>query len=276
MLIKIIRKYLSEHSKIVIPQLGTFIVRPADGAVLFSELLRRDDGVLRGLLCDSGVTMLEAAGEIDRFVFEVRHTVEHGGEFPMSGFGVFLAGANNTIAFRYDPAVALPETEPDSVGEPETETVKPAPVAEPAPESVAEPAVELDRDEMRRQQREEQNDRVIEAVRNAFSQPYISPSAKMNPDPSVRGLRYGKPPKNTDGYSYVDQAPRRRTDWFIWLAVVVAAIAIAAIAFGYWRDARDRQIEEEFSIEIPVPVPTPAPSATDMLNTAPAIDTDAL
>ena len=72
----------------------------------------------------------------------------------------------------------------------------------------------------------------------------------MNPDPSVRGLRYGKPPKNTDAYRYVDRVPRRRADRFIWIAVIAALLAVAAIAFGLWRDAREKQAENEY-IELP-------------------------
>ncbi len=124
MLIKIIRRYLAEHKRLVVPQLGAFIVRPADGAVLFSEMLRRDDGVLRGLLSQRGMNTLEAVGEIECFVFEVRHTVEHGGNYPMAGFGFFTAGANNTIAFHYDPTVMAAEPakrEVKSGGEPATE-----------------------------------------------------------------------------------------------------------------------------------------------------------
>lgn len=72
----------------------------------------------------------------------------------------------------------------------------------------------------------------------------------MDPDPSVRGLRYGKPPKNTDAYTYVDRAPRRRTDRFVWIAVIAAVLALAAIAFGLWHDARKQQAETEY-IELP-------------------------
>ena len=69
----------------------------------------------------------------------------------------------------------------------------------------------------------------------------------MNPDPSVRGLRYGKPPKTTAAYSYVAQPPRRRrADRFIWVAVIAAAIAVAAIAFGYLREANDKEAEMQY------------------------------
>lgn len=45
------------------PQLGTFIVKVPEGGVVFSELLRRDDGILRGLLVQQGgMNDLEAAG----------------------------------------------------------------------------------------------------------------------------------------------------------------------------------------------------------------------
>ena len=94
------------------------------------------------------------------------------------------------------------------------------------------------------------NPKVAEAVKTAFTEPRVSTSAKMNPDPSVRGLRYGKPPKNTDAYRYVDRVPRRRADRFIWIAVIAALLAVAAIAFGLWRDAREKQAENEY-IELP-------------------------
>ena len=205
MLIHTLIQYLESHRRLVVPQLGTFIVKEPGRSVVFSELLKRDDGVLRGLLRAGGMGELEAAGEIDRFVFEIRHAVEHGSEYRLEGFGVMKPGPNATIAFVYEP--------------------------QPASESPAqEPAAE--------------------AVKTAFTEPRVSTSAKMNPDPSVRGLRYGKPPKNTDAYRYVDRVPRRRADRFIWIAVIAALLAVAAIAFGLWRDAREKQAENEY-IELP-------------------------
>ena len=59
MLIPVITQYLETHKRLVIPQLGAFIVKEPGRAVLFSELLKRDDGVLRGLLCARGLNELE-------------------------------------------------------------------------------------------------------------------------------------------------------------------------------------------------------------------------
>ena len=177
MLIHTISQYLESHKRLVVPQLGTFIVKEPGVSIVFSELLKRDDGTLRRLLIGGGLSELEAAGEIDRFVFESR-----------------IAGAAPVIADK-------------------------APAAGGKPEPVGKPSDE----------------------------PRVSISAKMAPDPSVRGLRYGKPPKNTDAYTYVDRPPRRRkADRFIWIALIAAALAVAAIAFGYLREAKDRETEMQY------------------------------
>ena len=109
-LIPIIKQYLAAHKRLVVPQLGAFIVKEPERSIVFSELLKRDDGVLRGLLRDGGTGDLEAAGEIDRFVFEVRHAVERGQEYPLEGLGVMKPGPNGTIAFVY--ALRLPRRFP--------------------------------------------------------------------------------------------------------------------------------------------------------------------
>ena len=287
MLIQSISQYLESHKRLVVPQLGTFIVKEPGRNILFSELLKRDDGVLRGLLRESGLTELEAAGEIDRFVFEARHAVQNGGEYPMDGFGTLKPGANGTIAFAYDPTVRTrPAAEPDpepgpsaesaaesaatpaassgpsgpSVPASETaETSAAAPSAATAPGAAADSAgpqresassqpvsAEAHADTSRERPHRMQAERLARSVEHAFAEPYVSPSAKMNPDPSVRGLRYGKPPKTTDAYTYVDRPTRRRADRFLWIAIGAAVIALSAIAFGYWREHRERQAEAEY------------------------------
>ena len=191
MLSLVISQYLESHKRLVVPQLGAFIVKEPGHAVLFSELLKRDDGVLRRLLSERGMNELEAAGEIDRFVFEVRHAAEHG--------------------------------------------------------------------------------RLTEAVKQAFDEPHVSPSAKLNPDPSVRGLRYGRPPKNTDAYTYVGRVPRRRTDRFIWIAVIAAVLALAAIGYGYYRDYRERQIEAEWAAPAVPDEPQPDAAAAGETGVSDAV-----
>ena len=71
MLVQTISQYLGSHKRLVVPQLGTFIVKEPGVSIVFSELLKRDDGVLRGLLREAGVGELEAAGDIDRFCTQI-------------------------------------------------------------------------------------------------------------------------------------------------------------------------------------------------------------
>ena len=211
--------------------------------------------------------------KIDRFVFEVRHAVEHGTPCPLPGFGTLCPGANGTIAFRYEPDPALLEgaaaaqsAEPEPP-QPESPT---APAADPRPadipQSHAEPApaaaVPAPSENIGSSPDFPEPRPVKRSATAAFTEPHISPSAKMNPDPSVRGLRYGKPPKNTNAYTYVGRAPRRRADRFIWIAVIAAVLALAAIGYGYYRDMRERQLEEAEWIAFSAPA-SAAPEASE-------------
>ena len=54
-LIRTISQYLESHKRLVVPQLGTFIVKEPGVSIVFSELLKRDDGTLRRLLIDGEI-----------------------------------------------------------------------------------------------------------------------------------------------------------------------------------------------------------------------------
>lgn len=198
MLIHVLTRYLSDHKRLVVPQLGAFIVREPDREILFSELLRRDDGVLRALLTEASGSELAAAGELDRFLFEVRHALEHGRSYPLEGLGRFEPGPGGTLRFVYAPRPAAP-------------AAAPAEAAKAPSDARMEP------------------DRLAEAVKGAFGEGRPA-------DPAVRGLRYGKPQRDYAARS------RRRGDLFIWIAVAVAAVALAAIAFGYYSDRQESEL----------------------------------
>jgi hypothetical protein len=102
-LTNIIVEYLKHNKRLCVPKLGTFIVKQSSGAIIFSDLMRGDDGVLRSLLMDAGMRELEANGAIDRFVFEVRHAITVSGKMKIEGLGEFSADINNTISFTPAP-----------------------------------------------------------------------------------------------------------------------------------------------------------------------------
>lgn len=99
MINSIIIKYLQENRRLVIPKLGAFIVKDDNQTVVFSELLRSDDGVLRGLIKGHGVGDIEAAGVIDRFVFEVRHTLDRHMPYKIGNWGTLRRNETGKIFF---------------------------------------------------------------------------------------------------------------------------------------------------------------------------------
>ena len=100
LLTNIIAGYLKHTKRLVVPRFGAFIVKQPSGDIIFSELMRNDDGVLRSLLVAYGCNELAANGMIDRFSFEIRHKISQGEAYVIPNFGEFSDGGNNTIRFR--------------------------------------------------------------------------------------------------------------------------------------------------------------------------------
>lgn len=103
MICRYISQYLKNHKRLTVPHLGTFLFNAESNEILFFDLLKNDDGVLRQLLVNDGYTQIDAAGAIDRFVFEVRHRVESGGTYTLEGIGRMSRGFDGLYRFEYDP-----------------------------------------------------------------------------------------------------------------------------------------------------------------------------
>lgn len=191
---KIIAAHLESNKRLVIPQLGAFIVKDAGRQIIFSELLRRDDGVLRSLLTAQGMGDLEAAAAIDRFVFDIRHALQHGTPFILEGLGALLYGPDNAIVFKYAPARDKSDIEAMAAREVRQEVIP---------------------------------------------EPAVSRSATAQPERHVRGLRYNSGPKKSS-MRYAPDTKRRKkgVDKFLLLAILAAALAVAAMLYGYVNEKR--------------------------------------
>ena len=134
MINSIIIKYLKENRRLVVPKLGAFIVKDDNQTVIFSELLRSDDGVLRTLIKGHGVGDIEAAGVIDRFVFEVRHTIDRNMPYKIGGWGTLRRNETGKVIFTsfHTPTPTQPVQRPIQRVQPTPTVVATEPSAKPA------------------------------------------------------------------------------------------------------------------------------------------------
>lgn len=88
--------------------------------IIFSQLLRDDDGVLRELLMSSGLSDIETAATIDRFIFELRHATESAGtEFEMEGLGTMSRDEAGKLIFTpFSKVIEQPVVMDEKVEEP--------------------------------------------------------------------------------------------------------------------------------------------------------------
>ena len=260
MIVKQIYKYLESNKRIVVPNLGAFIVKVAGEKVLFSNLIKGDDGVLRQLLIDNGLTELEAAGTIDRFVFEVNSRLESQGSCELDGFGRLSKGANGTLVFDFAPAVqgevldgGAAEYLAEKNGpaeeiipveaEVEIEVVEASePEAHEAEEVEATPAVEQKADESTEQVERPRSHRSV------YDEPRTV-STVTQPADYVRGLRYGKGRKDLSGREYALKRSKNKMDLVLKMAIVAAVLATLALAYGLWNDWRNGSFGGGYSEE---------------------------
>ena len=254
MIVEIISKYLETNKRLVVPNLGAFIVKEAGRTVLFSNLIKGDDGVLRSLLISSGVSELEAAAAIDRFVFEVNFRLESRGECMLSGFGELRNGVNGTIAFTFSPSVkgenldgniaaqkpAVAAQEPIQPASQLVPQSAPAPQKEREEENAVEEDVRIDvvpRKEpaVRRAEPMAERQRDGRQVRRA------NPS-----DDYVKGLRYGKGRKVVTGREGATSRKSQKSDIIMKIAIFAAVLAILALAYGVYNEWRVSHFDEPF------------------------------
>lgn len=244
MIVELISKYLESNKRLVVPNLGAFIVKEAGRVVLFSNLIKSDDGVLRSLLVEAGVSELETAAALDRFVFEVNFRLESTGECLLDGFGVLKSGVNGTVSFVYQPAAKgevldgnVAPREDNTIAQPKAKVVeKPAEkVVESLPDSEdvqidvvprQKPAPRREVEVKRPQQREERRQRPQEDY--------------------TKGLRYGKGRKVVTGREGATSRKSSKSDLIMKIAIIAALLAIGALVYGFIMDMRASKYDAPF------------------------------
>lgn len=221
LLTNIIGEYLKHNKRLVVPKLGTFIVKAQGGAILFSDLMRNDDGVLRSLLMAYGMKELEANGLIDRLVFEVRHATSRGESYTIEGLGDFTQGPNNTLTFRQKREKVViggnikPPVETLVDEQRKIERVRQRREAESAPvQRKKQKELKEQKRESRRTAKVEEDDDIISMTK---------------PDSYLRGLKYDqKKNKKRDEDFMIPETQRHngRNMLFMLVAAIIVGIAV--------------------------------------------------
>lgn len=221
LLTNIIGEYLKHNKRLVVPKLGTFIVKAQGGAILFSDLMRNDDGVLRSLLMAYGMKELEANGLIDRLVFEVRHATSRGESYTIEGLGDFTQGPNNTLTFRQKREKVViggnikPPVETLVDEQRKIERVRQRRESESTPvQRKKQKELKEQKRESRRQAKVEEDDDIISMTK---------------PDSYLRGLKYDqKKNKKRDEDFMIPETQRHngRNMLFMLVAAIIVGIAV--------------------------------------------------
>lgn len=231
-LTNIIIEYLKHNKRLCVPKLGTFIVKQSSGDIIFSDLMRNDDGVLRSLLMASGVKELEASGIIDRYVFEVRHAISSEGRMVIDGFGEFSADRNNTITFVAKLTVT-PRPQPIATESPKPKNPKPKSPKQGYKGRVKPPVEILDERKVPKLS-DRQDLQAKRGMKQGTKSQRIEEEENITlgkPDAYLRGLKYdSKKNKKREESGHSDRAANPRIKWIIiGLIVAVAAVAVALI-----------------------------------------------
>jgi len=243
MLTEVILNYLQSNRRLVIPQLGAFIAREPGKTLVFSELLKRDDGVLRGLLEAGGMNEIEAAGTVDRFVFDIRHALQNGNPYPVEGLGRFLPGDNGSIRFTAYSVEVEAAAEAGATGEAAVSRPK-DPVASGLPEAPSAARLRT------------ASDSVSASV--SAPAPVVVPAGQPAADARIgrpvpapgKIVASGAVPAPSASVSHREPVPARRVrrgiDLVMVVAILAVLLAVGVILYGYLRQRQEERADVEF------------------------------
>lgn len=244
---KIVIAKLSQNRRLVIPDLGVFIERE-DGRILFSELMRTDDGVFHSAVAaERGVSEGEAQRMIERFVADIHHSLEHGMSYRLEGLGVLSRDERGLVVFR-SRAEEEQRRASERSGRDRLARILAESAEEPQKEPQKEPQEELQKESQKELQKEpevelmpqpeaavvpdaeaeESAEREIQTAAKSYEKLYeTAPAEEENdaPTASEEPARKARPQRKKQ---------QGGMDIFLVIGITIAVIAIAAICYGLW------------------------------------------
>lgn len=193
MISRIVNSLLKTEKRVTVPALGTFIKRN-DGVVVFTDMLKDDDGVLAAAVASKmSITPVEALSDIAKFVEQVGRNLRERGIAELSDLGILTRNTQGGVILVSNEPVKQTEVQPEvvaSVQQPKTPETTPV---------------------------QPQEKQVTVVVEKPIAMENKAPQAPKRPNVPVKK-------------SVPTAKPKR--DWVLIIAIGAALIALACMAFG--------------------------------------------
>ncbi|MBR2452098.1 MAG: hypothetical protein IKB37_02870 [Rikenellaceae bacterium] len=201
MISRIVNKLLKTEKRITIPALGSFMKRN-DGVIVFTDMLKDDDGVLaRHVAAQMFVSTKEAQEDISKFTEQVNRNLRERGVAELSDLGLLTRNAQGKLTFISKDA-ADASTPQSSI--------------EPAPSQMPKTVI--------------QTETTPNAETNSPSKP-TRDTTTLTPQKATKdNSASSKPITRTPKRAPAPTKPKR--DWVLISAIIAACIALACMAFG--------------------------------------------
>lgn len=208
---------LARGRRVVIPGLGAFIRKEESNEIVFTELMKKDDGRLAAhLTLENGFTEDEARVITESFSRAVRDGAGKASGYQLDGIGALTTASDNTIKLVQS---ATPEAETPKEREADTISI-------PTPDRLETP-------------KHETTAHISAPATSESTLDNYSPVAIEHDD--VKNLRYQKAVKIE--VPHERKSDKRRADMIMIIAIAAALLAIASMLYGYFNAAPPPEID---------------------------------
>ncbi len=202
MIEKVISDYMEAHLRLTLPGFGTLIRRDS-GEIVFTEMLRSDDGILTAKVAEYlGISKENARATVDTTVASFRKELSETGQFTLPGLGSFEGHRKQTG----------PANKSDIPRESRDIDVQ---LSKPTEKSV-----------------ENSTEKDTVSSRSAFV-----PNARTTTAPKQEHVSQTDEPAFAPGRIHIRQHhKRKKVDRTLLLAIIAIAIAIGVLVYGYFAE----------------------------------------
>lgn len=100
MLNSIIKDFFNTNTRLVVPNFGTFIKKTDTSEIIFTEILKKDDGVLVSLVMQQySLERIMAVEMVNKYVKTIKHQTLVDGSYVITDFGEIQLKDNGTFLF---------------------------------------------------------------------------------------------------------------------------------------------------------------------------------